>query len=100
VRPQARPRDSGPACHGLPGSGEFLLDLAAADGGPYRDWAQEVAASIYVRLGERNGRLVGSDELDGRVFFDFNTGYAGVVAFALRLVHGGPRWWMVDRPTT
>jgi lantibiotic modifying enzyme len=89
-----------PACHGLPGSGEFLLDLAAADGGSYRDWAEEIAAAIYVRLGEWHGRLVGSDEPDGRVFFDFNTGYAGVVGFALRLVHGGPRWWMVDRPST
>lgn len=87
-----------PACHGLPGNGEFLLDLAAAGDGPYRDWAEEFAAAIYVRLAERHGRLVGSDEPDGRVFLDFNTGYAGVVGFALRLVHGGPRWWMVDRP--
>jgi hypothetical protein len=89
-----------PACHGLPGTGEFLLDLAAADGGPYRGWAEEVAAAVYVRLGLRHGRLVGGDEPDGRIFFDFNTGYAGVVGFALRLVHGGPRWWMADRPTT
>ena len=88
------------ACHGLPGDGELLLDLAATGGVRYRDWAEEIAAAIYVRLGEQHGRLVGSDEPDGRVFLDFNTGYAGVVGFALRLVHGGPRWWMVDRPST
>lgn len=93
-----------PACHGLPGNGEFLLDLAAAEpavagGGRYRRWAEELAAAIYVRLGVWQGRLVGSDEPDGRVFVDFNSGYAGVVGFALRLVHGGPRWWMVDPPS-
>ncbi|MGW6710603.1 class IV lanthionine synthetase LanL, partial [Streptomyces sp. NPDC054956] len=42
------------ACHGLAGNGEFLLDLADAVGGPYRDWAQELAASLYARHAVRD----------------------------------------------
>jgi hypothetical protein len=33
-----------------------------------------------------------------RLNLEFNTGLAGVVGSLLRLCHGGPRWWMVDRP--
>ncbi|MFE2552285.1 class IV lanthionine synthetase LanL [Streptomyces sp. NPDC059355] len=86
------------ACHGLAGNGEFLLDLADAVGGPYRDWAQELAASLYARHAVRDGRLLIADESGTEVTADWNVGLSGVVAFLLRLRHGGPRPWMADGP--
>ncbi|MGW4161146.1 class IV lanthionine synthetase LanL [Streptomyces sp. NPDC004788] len=86
------------ACHGLAGNGEFLLDLADAVGGPYRDWAQELAASLYARHTVRDGRLLVADESGRDVTADWNVGLSGVVGFLLRLRHGGPRPWMADGP--
>ncbi|WP_159046072.1 class IV lanthionine synthetase LanL [Streptomyces sp. WM6372] len=86
------------ACHGLAGNGEFLLDLADAVGGPYRDWAQELAATLYARHAVRDGRLLIADESGLEVTADWNVGLSGVVGFLLRLRHGGPRPWMADGP--
>lgn len=83
------------ACHGLAGNGEFLLDLAADGDGPYREWAGELAACLYAKHVRRSGRMVPTDGPE--VNLDYGGGLAGVVGFLLRLEHGGPRWWMVDR---
>ncbi|WP_407285041.1 class IV lanthionine synthetase LanL [Streptomyces sp. BP-8] len=81
-------------CHGLAGDGEFLLDLAEACGtGTYREWAGELAAGIHVRHVLRDGRVVLPDDGGTEVWADFNTGLSGVLAFLLRLAHGGPRLW-------
>ncbi|MGW4894828.1 class IV lanthionine synthetase LanL [Kitasatospora sp. NPDC004240] len=95
---QARWNSPTAACHGLAGNGEFLLDLADAAGGPYRDWAQELAAALYARHTTRDGRLLIADESGQAVTADYNVGLAGVVGFLLRLRHGGPRPWMADGP--
>jgi hypothetical protein len=85
------------ACHGLAGNSEFLLDLADACGGPYRGWAEELAACLYARHAVRHGRLIVTDAPTAEpVNLAYNTGLAGVVGFLLRLHHGGPRWWMAD----
>ncbi|MEW2417579.1 class IV lanthionine synthetase LanL [Streptomyces sp. NPDC046866] len=86
------------ACHGLAGNGEFLLDLADAVGGPYRDWARELAASLYARHTVRDGRLLVADESGVQVTADWNVGLSGVLGFLLRLRHGGSRPWMADGP--
>jgi hypothetical protein len=86
------------ACHGLAGDGEFLLDLAEAAGGPYRDWAEELAACLHLRSVRRGRRLLVLPEPAGTANLDFGTGLAGVVGYLLRLCHGGPRWWMADPP--
>ncbi|MEV4558389.1 class IV lanthionine synthetase LanL [Kitasatospora sp. NPDC049285] len=84
------------ACHGLAGNGEFLLDLADAVGGPYREWAEELACAMALRHGIRGGRLVIPDESSQGVAVDYNVGLSGAVGFLLRLAHGGVRPWMVD----
>jgi hypothetical protein len=82
-------------CHGVAGNAEFLLDLTAAGCGErYREWADEMAACIYVRHARRRGRRVVADETQCSVTVDFNTGLAGVLGLLLRLSHGGPRWFM------
>jgi hypothetical protein len=86
-----------PVCHGAAGNGEFLLDLAAASQGPYREWAEELAACLYLRAAYRQGRLVVVPDQRGvDLNLDYGTGLAGVVGYLMRMVHGGPRWWMVD----
>ncbi|MGW6918460.1 class IV lanthionine synthetase LanL [Kitasatospora sp. NPDC054939] len=96
---QARWISGTSACHGLAGNGEFLLDLADAVGGPYRGWAEELAAALYARRTVRNGLLLIADEGGQEVTADYNVGLGGVLAFLLRLRHGGPRPWMADGPT-
>jgi hypothetical protein len=82
-------------CHGLAGDGEFLLDLADALGEErYRDWAAELAVGLQVRHTLRAGRVVVPDEMGNDVVADFGTGLSGVVAFLLRLRHGGARLWL------
>ena len=87
-------------CHGLAGDAEFLLDLAAGDpgrAGPgYRSWAEDLADAVVVRHALRDGRMVVGDESGEHVTADFGVGLAGVVAFLLRLRHGGPRLWLPD----
>jgi hypothetical protein len=91
-------RHAGPSqCHGLAGDGEFLLDLADITGQEsYRDWAGELATAIQVRHALRHGRMLAPDETSTTVVADFNTGLSGVLAFFLRLRHGGPRLWLPE----
>lgn len=84
------------ACHGLAGNGHFLLDLADAVGGPYRAWADDLAAALYARHGLADGRRVLPDESGAEVRADYQTGLSGCVDFLLRLAHGGPRPWLAD----
>ncbi len=88
------------ACHGLPGGGEFLLDLAAASTGAarerYRAWAADLAAALYAQHAIRDDRLVLPDETGNAVTADAQTGLAGAVGFLLRLQQGGPRLWLAD----
>jgi hypothetical protein len=89
------------ACHGIAGNGEFLIDMADVSAtGPYRAWAEEMAAHLYARHAQRDGNAVPTDELAKDVNLAYNTGLAGTVGFLLRLQHGGPRWWMVDDVVT
>lgn len=82
-------------CHGLSGDGEFLLDLAEATGEErYRTWAEDVATGILVRHVVREGRVLPVDETGTGTAAGFGTGLAGIAAFLLRMVHGGPRPWM------
>ncbi|WP_065963992.1 class III lanthionine synthetase LanKC N-terminal domain-containing protein [Streptomyces sparsogenes] len=83
------------ACHGLAGDGEFLLDLAeAVPDGPYRRWAEDLAAVLYQRHTVRDGLLLIPDETGSTVRADHQTGLGGPIHFLLRLAHGGPRPWM------
>ncbi len=73
-------------CHGLAGDAEFLLDLADVTGlERYRGWARELATAIYACPPEEPG-----------VVADYGVGLAGVLAFLVRLLHGGPRLWLPD----
>ncbi|MFD9789961.1 class IV lanthionine synthetase LanL [Streptomyces sp. NPDC059070] len=82
-------------CHGLAGDGDFLLDLAEVCGrGEYRVWAAELAAAIHVRNVVRDGRTLVPDDTGTQVCADYGTGLSGVLAFLLRLSHGGPRLWL------
>lgn len=87
-------------CHGLPGDGEFLLDLADLLGEQrYRVWAEELAACLEARSVVRNGYLLVPDESGIDVSIGYGTGLSGVLSFLLRLRHGGPRPWMADVDT-
>ncbi|WP_185949845.1 class IV lanthionine synthetase LanL [Microbispora sp. KK1-11] len=81
-------------CCGLAGGGEFLLDLAEVSGEEqYRDWAGELAVSIYARHALRDGRIVAPDQMIHSATASFSSGLAGILAFLLRLQHGGQRLW-------
>jgi hypothetical protein len=85
------------ACHGLAGNGEFLLDLAAVTGeAEYRDLAGRLFAAIACRAALRDGRLLVPDGGYRDFPVAYNLGLGGVLTFALRLQHGGPRPWLVD----
>jgi len=82
------------ACHGLAGNGEFLLDLAQATGDArFRSGAEALARLVGARAALRDGRLVLPDETGTGCTPAYGTGTAGVLAFLLRLRHGGPRIW-------
>jgi len=84
------------ACHGLPGEGEFLLDLAELTGAErYRRWADDLAGCLVARAVRRSGRLLVPDPFDEFVPGCLG-GTAGVLAFLLRLRDRGPRLWMLD----
>ncbi|MFJ7154096.1 class IV lanthionine synthetase LanL [Streptomyces sp. NPDC101118] len=91
-------RHASPAqCHGLAGDGDFLLDLADATGEEsHRERARELAAFVRVRHALRDGRAVAPDETGAAVVADYGTGLSGVLAFLLRLRHGGRRLWLPD----
>lgn len=84
-------------CHGLAGNGEFLLDMAAAlDESRYQEWAEELGVALFAQHAYREGRIVVPDDTGTGLAVGYGVGLAGVVAFMLRLRHGGPRMWMVD----
>ncbi|WP_424641392.1 class IV lanthionine synthetase LanL [Embleya sp. AB8] len=87
------------SCHGVAGNAELLLDLHAATGDArYRDRARELADCIALRAARRHGRLLVPDDTLREMYASYGVGMAGVLDFLLRLVHGGPRAWLVDRP--
>ncbi len=97
---RARWQGSPAACHGLAGNGDFLLDLAAELGEPrYRAWAGELAEGILAQHAIRDGRMLVPDDTGKGVAADFGGGLAGVLAFLIRLRHGGQRLWMADEAT-
>src|SRR6266496_3372697 len=97
---RARWQGSPAACHGLAGNGEFLLDLVAELGEPrYRAWAGELAEGILAQHAIRDGRMLVPDDTGKGVAADFGGGLAGVLAFLIRLRHGGQRLWMADEAT-
>jgi Lanthionine synthetase C-like protein/Protein kinase domain len=98
---RVRWRSTPAACHGLAGNGEFLLDMAWLLGEQrYRAWAEELAAAILARHAYRDGRMVVPDESGTGLAADYGVGLAGVLAFLLRLRHGGERAWMTGAPVT
>ncbi len=88
---------SGPApCHGLPGDGEFLLDLADLTGEDrYRRWALDLAGCLELGAVDRAGRLLVPGPF-GDFAPTFLGGTAGTLAFLLRLRHRHPRMWLPD----
>jgi hypothetical protein len=87
------------ACHGLAGDGEFLVDMADIAGDRRcRDWALDLFTCLDARSYERNGRLLVPDESGTVTTAGYGIGLAGVMAFLLRLCHGGPRLWIPTRP--
>ncbi|MEE1787779.1 hypothetical protein PUR71_33455 [Streptomyces sp. SP17BM10] len=87
------------ACHGLAGDGEYLLDLAEATGErEFRTGAEELAHLIAARSALRDGLVVLPDETGTGCAPGYGTGTAGVLAFLLRLRHGGPRLWVDPAP--
>jgi hypothetical protein len=98
---QARIRTSPAASHGLAGGGHLLLDLAGALTEPrYRDWAEDLARMVAARTVHRGGRLLVPDETGLGVLAGYGTGLAGVLAFLVRLRHGGRAPWTADWPTS
>jgi predicted Ser/Thr protein kinase len=92
---RARWRVGPSQCHGLAGDADFLLDLAEEwHQHRYRTWAAEFARSIYARNASRAGRTVPPDDVGMDVIPDYGVGVAGVLAFLLRLRHGGTRMWL------
>jgi lantibiotic modifying enzyme len=84
-------------CHGLAGDGELFLDLAAATGDPqYETAACAVAAQLWESRVRRADRWLIPDETGQGLGVDFGNGMSGVLAFLVRLCHGGPRLWMAD----
>ena len=81
-------------CCGSSGQGEFLLDMAGTLGERYHDWATEIASVQHTQHTVRGGRLLVPDQVGVDVVVDYGRGLAGVLAFLLRLRHGGPRMWL------
>ncbi|WP_344579463.1 class IV lanthionine synthetase LanL [Nonomuraea roseoviolacea] len=88
---------SGPVpCHGLPGDGEFLLDMADLTGdNRYQRWARDLAACLEIRAADRRGRLLVPGP-QGDFPPTFLAGTAGIVAFLLRLRDRSTRLWMPE----
>ncbi|GAA3102624.1 class IV lanthionine synthetase LanL [Streptosporangium carneum] len=87
-------------CHGLPGEGEFLLDMAefTADD-RYLRWAEDLARCLEARAVRHEGRSLVPDPFS-RVPPGFLGGTAGILAFLLRLRHRNARLWMLDDVVT
>lgn len=84
-------------CHGMAGNGELLLDMAQAmgDQAGYRSSAHDIAHRIFARRIYRHGATVFPDE-HNKVTAEWGSGLSGILAFLLRLTHGGSRRWMAD----
>jgi hypothetical protein len=79
-------------CHGLAGSGEFLLDLHEADpAGGHLAAAEAVAEAMLARAVRRDGRLLLADDSLMDIVADYATGLAGPLGFLLRLRSGATR---------
>jgi hypothetical protein len=80
------------ACCGLAGVGHYLIDLAEFTGeSRFRAEADHVADLVYARRRTAGDREVTCPIDRGSAYKD---GTAGVLAFLLRLLHGGPTPWM------
>ncbi|TDD38673.1 hypothetical protein E1287_05180 [Actinomadura sp. KC06] len=87
-------------CHGLAGNGDLLLDVAALTGEDrYRDAAWRLAEIILANRAHRDGHAVFPDEF-GQISVTWGDGISGVLAFLLRLRHGGPRLWTAGTALT
>ncbi|MBE1488597.1 class IV lanthionine synthetase LanL [Plantactinospora soyae] len=87
--------------HGLPGDGDFLLDLARATGdGRYARWAEALAVRLWAIRVYRDGLALLPDESGRPIDSGFGTGLAGQLAFLLRLRDGGPRLFHPDPDVT
>ncbi|MEU6166059.1 class IV lanthionine synthetase LanL [Streptomyces tanashiensis] len=85
-------------CHGLAGNGDLLLDMADATGDPvHREMAGELAGLVLAERTHRQGQVVFPNEY-GDVSTSWSDGSAGILAFLLRIRHGGPRHWTVEQP--
>lgn len=81
-------------CHGLAGAGDLFLDLAAATGDDsYARTAWSLAGQVWDLRARRDGRWLVPSQT-GDTGADYSMGFSGVLAFLLRLVHGGTRLWM------
>ncbi|HZM75231.1 MAG TPA: class IV lanthionine synthetase LanL [Candidatus Limnocylindrales bacterium] len=93
---------AGPSqCHGLAGDAEFLLDIAGIENKEgstgkdfYQTQATDLATVIYTRHALRHGRRLAADDTGAAVVADYGVGLAGVLAFLVRLHHGGQRMWI------
>lgn len=92
---RARWRVGPSQCHGLAGDADLLLDLAQ-DQDRFRAWAEEIAGCIYARNVIRSGRVLPPNDTGTDVVPDYGVGVAGILAFLLRLRHGGARMWLPD----
>ncbi len=96
---RARWRGTTAACHGLAGEGEFLLDLAqATDSRRFLTGARTLASLLTARSTTREGLCVPLDETGYGCGAGYGTGVSGVLAFLLRLRHGGTRLWAAPVP--
>jgi serine/threonine protein kinase len=79
------------ACCGLAGAGHFLLDMSEATGrDQFRGQAEELAYVIHAQRRVKDGlEIVAKPDQ-----IDYAAGSSGVLAFLLRLRHGGPAPWM------
>lgn len=94
---RARWTSSPAACHGLAGDSEFLLDAATWLADPtYRAWAEDLVPLIAARHCRRQGRVLLPDETLRGVVADYGVGLSGVLAYLLRLRHGGGRAFLLD----
>ena len=86
------------ACHGVAGDGHFLLDAAELlPNSDYRGRAEELVALLSARHARRRGRGVVADDTGTALSLDYGSGLAGIVAYLLRLLHPGPRPFMLDQ---
>ncbi|MGW6278471.1 class IV lanthionine synthetase LanL [Kribbella sp. NPDC055071] len=83
-------------CHGLPGNGDFLLDMAGLTGNiRFAEQATDIATVLARRAVHRGGRAVLLTAA-GKIDTAYLNGLAGVLGFLTRLASDSSRLWMVD----